>query len=131
MSAPGRPDVDGAALLARLPSGASAQSGRCSRLCEQFTEVLDPASGLIGHLATLTPQPGPVHRHPGHHRDARRTDQHPAAGLRAPRRPDLAHPEVARTPPVAPDKGQLNPEIACRIARNFGLDAMRSEPDNN
>ena len=45
------------------------------------------------------PQPGPVRRHPGHRPDARRADQHPAAGLRAHRHPDPAHLEVARTRP--------------------------------
>ena len=45
------------------------------------------------------PQPGPVHRNPGHYRDAHRADQHPAAGLPAHRRPDPAHLDVAGTPP--------------------------------
>ena len=53
-------------------------------------------AGAPGHL---DPQPGPVHRNPGHHRDARRADQRPAAGLRAHRRSDPADLEVARTPP--------------------------------
>ena len=50
------------------------------------------------------PQPGPVRRHPGHHRDARRADQRPAAGLRAHRRSDPADLDVARTPPGQPGK---------------------------
>ena len=64
--------------------------------------------GLIEHLATLDPQPGPVHRHPGHHRDAHRADQRPAAGLRAHRRPDPADLDVARTPtrPTGKSPGQ-------------------------
>ena len=57
---------------------------------------LPRAAGAPGHL---DPQPGPVHRHPGHHRDAHRADQHPAAGLPASRRRDPAHLEVARTSP--------------------------------
>ena len=62
---------------------------------------LPRSAGAPGHL---DPQPGPVYRHPGHHRDAHRADQRPAAGLPAHRRSDPADLDVARTPPGRPGK---------------------------
>ena len=60
--------------------------------------------GLLEHLATLTRNQV---RYTGTQvtiADAHRADQHPAAGLRAHRRPDPADLEVARTPPGQPSK---------------------------
>jgi hypothetical protein len=55
MSAPGRPDVDGLALLARLPTGARPSQGAVHDYVNSSPRSWNPASGLIGHLATLTP----------------------------------------------------------------------------
>ena len=85
---PGRP---GPPLRGR--PGQGVVPARCGRAA--LPQLPRPA-GAPGHA---DPQPGPVHRHPGHHRDARRADQHPAAGLRAHRRSDPADLDVARTPP--------------------------------
>ena len=85
--------------------------------------------GLLRAPGHLDPQPGPLHRHPGRHPDARRADQRPARGLRTHRRPDPAHLEVARTPPRQPGKTQVRPEITCRTGRNFGLAGHPGYPE--
>ena len=94
--APGQPRRPGPPLRGRPGQGLiPARPGRAA-----LPQLPRPA-GAPGHP---DPQPGPVHRHPGHHRDAHRADQRPAAGLRAHRRPDPADLEVARTPPGRPGK---------------------------
>ncbi len=69
----------------------------------------DPAGSLYSFRPARAPghpdpQPGPVHRHPGHHPDAHRANQHPAAGLPPSRRCDPAHLEVVRAQPRRPGK---------------------------
>ena len=76
--------------------GRPGQGVRPARPGRAALPQLPRPAGAPGHP---DPQPGPVHRHRCHHRDARRADQRPAAGLRAHRRRDPAHLEVARTPP--------------------------------
>jgi hypothetical protein len=82
----------------------SARPGRAA-----LPQLPRPA-GAPGHL---DPQPGPLHRHPGHHRDARRADQRPAAGLRAPRCSDpvgqLAQRYLTRRMAGAGTSGQPDP----------------------
>ena len=86
----GQPSRPGPPLGGRSGQGViPARSGRAA-----LPQLPRPA-GAPGHA---DPQPGPVHGHPGHHRDARRADQRPAAGLRAHRRSDPVDLEVARTP---------------------------------
>ena len=94
--APGNP-VAPARRSARAQAKASYQHDPAGRPYRSFR-------GLLGHLATLDPQPGPLRRRQGHRADARRADQRPARGLRPDRRPHPAHREVARTTPGRPGK---------------------------
>ena len=74
------PAPDNPVAPARRSAAAQAKaSGRRNPAGPPLPQLPRPA-GAPGYL---DPQPGPVHRHPGHHRDAQRADQHPAAGLRA------------------------------------------------
>ena len=87
--APGNPVAP-----ARRSAAAQANASCPARPGRAALPQLPRPAGAPSHA---DPQPGPVRRHPGHHRDARRADQRPAAGLRAHWRPDPADLEVART----------------------------------
>ena len=90
------PAPDNPVAPARRSAGRPGQGLRPVRPGRAALPQLPRPAGAPGHL---DPQPGPVHRHPGHHPDAHRADQRPAAGLPAHRRHDPADLEVARTPP--------------------------------
>ena len=71
---------------ARQPDNPVAPARRSAAAQAKASCQHDPAGqpyhsfrGLLEHLATLDPQPGPVRRHPGHRADARRAHQRPAA----------------------------------------------------
>ena len=88
------------------------RSSRMSSGLPPLPRLPRPA-GAPGHL---DPQPVSVHRNPGHHPDAHRADQHPAAALPAPRHRDPADLDVARTPPGQPVKspGQTRNHLSNR-----------------
>ena len=72
---------------------------------------------LLDHLATLTRNQVRFAGTQRHRPDAHRTDQHPAAGLRPPRRPDTAHLEVVRTQPSqARQKARSEPKPPTKLA---------------
>jgi hypothetical protein len=93
---PGKPGRPGPPLRGRPGQGLIPARPRWPALSQ-----LPRPAGAPGHP---DPQPSPLRRNPGHRADAHRADQHPARGLHAPRRPDPAHLEVARTPPRQPGK---------------------------
>ena len=90
------PEQDNPVGPARRSAAAQAKASGPARPGRAALPQLPRPARAPGHP---DPQPGPVHRHPGHHRDAHRADQHPAARLPAHRRSDPADLEVARMPP--------------------------------
>ena len=94
--APGNP----VAPARRSPAAQAKASCQHDPAGQPYRSFRGPARAL-GHPH---PQPGPVHRHPGHRPDAHRANQRPARGLQPPRRRHPAHLDVARTPPGQPGK---------------------------
>ena len=77
----------------------AAAQAKASRQHDPAGQPYRSFRGLLAHLATLTRNEVRFAGTQRHRPDAHRAHQHPAAGLRAHRRPDPAHLEVARTPP--------------------------------
>jgi hypothetical protein len=92
---PGPAQLDNPVAAARRSAAAQAKA---SYQHDQAGQPYRSSRGLPEHLATLTRNQVRCARHPDHHHDAHRADQHPAAGLRAHRHPDPADLDVARTP---------------------------------